>query len=113
MHPLIARFLDLEAARETLRREKAGETLSAEEQIFTATAAAHPQQRSEVLGVASRKLNSDAQASLVLLAAHTAARAQARRRQHQGPRGARLRGRQRGGGRVLHRLDPPGGGLWV
>ncbi|HLL02138.1 MAG TPA: hypothetical protein VK539_16215 [Myxococcaceae bacterium] len=75
MHPLIARFLDLEAARETLRREKAGEPLSAEEQLFTATAAAHPQQRSEVLGIASRKLNSDAQASLVLLAAHTAARA--------------------------------------
>ncbi|HYI02015.1 hypothetical protein [Hyalangium sp.] len=75
MHPLIARFLSLEAARETLRKEKAGEALDAEEQIFTATAAAHPQQRAEVLGVTGRKLASDSQASLVLLAAHTAARA--------------------------------------
>lgn len=75
MHPLIARFLSLEAARETLRKEKAGEALSPEEQLFTATAAARPQQRAEVLGVAGRKLASDAQASVVLLAAHTAARA--------------------------------------
>lgn len=75
MHPLIASFLSLEAARETLRKEKAGEALSPEEQLFTATAAARPQQRAEVLGVTGRKLASDAQASLVLLAAHTAARA--------------------------------------
>ncbi|WP_224243384.1 hypothetical protein [Hyalangium gracile] len=74
MHPLIARFLSLEAARETLRKEKAGEPLDAEEQLFVAAAAAHPQQRGEVLGVAGRKLASDAQASLVLLATHTAAR---------------------------------------
>jgi hypothetical protein len=74
MHPLIARFLSLEAARETLQKEKAGEPLSPEEQLFTATAAAHPQQRAEVLGVSGRKLASDAQASLVLLAAHSAAR---------------------------------------
>lgn len=74
MHPLIARFLDLEAARETLRKEKAGEPLDADEQLFTATAAAHPSQRAELLGVSGRKLASDAQASLVLLAAHTAAR---------------------------------------
>ncbi|MBN1206868.1 MAG: hypothetical protein JXB05_18435 [Myxococcaceae bacterium] len=75
MHPLIARFLSLEAARETLQKEKAGEPLTPEEQLFTATAAAHPQQRAEVLGVSGRKLASDAQASLVLLAAHSAARA--------------------------------------
>lgn len=75
MHPLIARFLDLEAARETLRKEKAGEPLSPEEQLFVATAAAHPQQRSELLGVSGRKLSSDVQASLVLLAAHAATRA--------------------------------------
>jgi hypothetical protein len=75
MHPLIARFLSLDAARETLRKEKAGEPLDSEEQLLTATAARHPQQRSEVLGVSGRKLASDAQASLVLLAAHAAARA--------------------------------------
>lgn len=75
MHPLIARFLSLEAARETFRKEKAGEPLDSEEQLFVTAAAAHPQQRSEVLGVSGRKLASDAQASLVLLATHTAARA--------------------------------------
>ncbi len=75
MHPLIARFLSLEAARETLRKEKAGEPLDPEEQLFAATAAAHPSQRTEVLGVTGRRLASDVQASLVLLAAHTAARA--------------------------------------
>jgi hypothetical protein len=74
MHPLIARFLSLEDARETLRKEKAGEPLAPEEQLFAATAAAHPQQRAEVIGVTGRKLASDVQASLVLLAAHTAAR---------------------------------------
>jgi hypothetical protein len=75
MHPLIARFLSLEAARETFRKEKAGEPLDSEEQLFAAAAAAHPQQRAEVLGVTGRKLASDSQASLVLLATHTAARA--------------------------------------
>ncbi len=75
MHPLIARFLSLEAARETFRKDKAGEALDAEEQLFIATAAARPQQRAEVLGVTGRILASDAQASLILLAAHTAARA--------------------------------------
>lgn len=74
MHPLIARFLSLEAARETFRKEKAGEPLDPEEQLFTASAAAHPQQRAEVLGVTGRKLASDVQATLVLLATHTAAR---------------------------------------
>ena len=75
MHPLIARFLDPEAARETFRKEKAGEPLDAGEKLFTSAAAAYPQQRAEVLGVTGRKLASDAQASLVFLAAHTAARA--------------------------------------
>jgi hypothetical protein len=75
MHPLIAHFLNPEAARETLQKEKSGEPLSAEEQLFAATAAAHPQQRAELLGGAGRKLASDVQATLVLLAAHTAVRA--------------------------------------
>ncbi|WP_224373086.1 hypothetical protein [Hyalangium versicolor] len=75
MHPLIGRFLNLEAARETLRKEKAGEPLDAEEQLFIAAASAHPHERAELLGVSGRKLASDAQASLVLLATHTAARA--------------------------------------
>lgn len=74
MHPLIAHFLNLDAARETLQKEKSGEPLSSEEQLFAATAAAHPQQRAELLGVSGRKLASDVQATLVLLAAHTAVR---------------------------------------
>jgi hypothetical protein len=77
MHPLIARFLSLETARETLRKEKAGEALTSEEQLFTATAAAHPQHRAEVIGVTGRNLASDTQAALLLLGAHTAARAMA------------------------------------
>lgn len=75
MHPLIARYLSPEAARETLRKQKAGEPLDAEEQDFAATADAHPAQRAELLGVSGRALSSDVQAALVLLSAHAAVRA--------------------------------------
>jgi hypothetical protein len=78
MHPLIARFLSPDAAREALRKEKAGEPLTDEEQDFTAAASAHPQQRAELLGVSGRALSSDVQAALVLLSAHAALRAIAR-----------------------------------
>lgn len=75
MHPLIARFLSPDAAREALHKEKAGEPLTDEEQDFTAAASAHPQQRAELLGVSGRSLSSDVQAALVLLSAHAALRA--------------------------------------
>ncbi|MCY1033135.1 hypothetical protein OV207_16850 [Corallococcus sp. BB11-1] len=75
MHPVLARFLTADAAKETLRKEKAGEPLTPEEQHFVAAADANPKQRAMLQGVSGRALSSDAQASLVLLAAHAAARA--------------------------------------
>jgi hypothetical protein len=76
MHPLIARYLNPEAARETLQKEKSGAPLEPEERYFVETATAHPEHRATVLGgKGKRVLSSDAQASLVFLAAHAAARA--------------------------------------
>ena len=42
MHPVLARFLTADAAKETLRKEKAGEPLTPEEQHFVAAADANP-----------------------------------------------------------------------
>jgi hypothetical protein len=76
MHPLIARYLNPEAARETLQKEKSGAPLEPEERLFVETAAAHPEHRATMLGgTGKRVLSSDAQAALVFLAAHAAARA--------------------------------------
>ncbi|WP_205519666.1 hypothetical protein [Pyxidicoccus caerfyrddinensis] len=75
MHPVLARFLAADAARETLRKQQSGEALSPEEQAFIEAATAHPKHKGVLLGVSGRALSSDAQASLVLLAAHAAARA--------------------------------------
>jgi hypothetical protein len=75
MHPVLARYLTADIARETLRKQQAGEDLTPEEQSFADAAAAHPKHQSVMLGVGGRVLSSDAQASLVLLAAHAAARA--------------------------------------
>ncbi|NMO19024.1 hypothetical protein HPC49_27670 [Pyxidicoccus fallax] len=75
MHPVLASYLTAETARETLRKQQAGEALSPEEQAFADAAAAHPKHQAVMLGVGGRALSSDAQASLVLLAAHAAARA--------------------------------------
>ena len=76
MHPLIARYLSPEAARETLQKEQADELLEPEERYFLETAASHPEHRTTVLGgKGKRVLSSDMQASLVFLAAHAAARA--------------------------------------
>ncbi len=75
MHPVLARFLAADAARDTLRKQQTGEALSPEEQAFADAATAHPKHKGVLLGVSGRALSSDAQASLVLLAAHAAARA--------------------------------------
>ncbi|MBJ6765326.1 hypothetical protein JGU66_31595 [Myxococcaceae bacterium JPH2] len=75
MHPVLAHYLTADVAKETLRKEKAGEPLSPEEQAFVAAAAAHPKQRTTLLGVGGRVLASDAQAAVVMLAAHASARA--------------------------------------
>jgi hypothetical protein len=75
MHPLIARFLSPEIARETLRKHRDAEALEPEERLFADTAEAHPEHRAALLGGKSqRHLGSDAQASLIFLAAHVAAR---------------------------------------
>ena len=74
MHPVLARFLAADAARETLRKHQSGEDLSPEEQTFIEASAANPKHQGVLLGVSGRALSADAQASLVLLAAHAAAR---------------------------------------
>lgn len=76
MHPLIARFLSPDIARETLRKHQDAEALDPEEQLFAQVAEAHPEHRAALLGGKSRRaMGSDAQASLIFLAAHVAARA--------------------------------------
>ncbi|HEX8437807.1 hypothetical protein [Archangium sp.] len=76
MHPLIARYLSPDAARETLQKEKNGEPLEPEERLFAETAAAHPDKRSELMGgKGKRHLSSDAEAAVVFLAAYAATRA--------------------------------------
>ena len=76
MHPLIARYLSPEAARETLQKEKDGAPLEPEERLFAETAAAHPDKRADLLGgKGKRHLSSDAEAAVVFLAAYAATRA--------------------------------------
>ncbi|MFL5355173.1 hypothetical protein [Archangium sp.] len=76
MHPLIARYLSPEAARETLQKEKDGAPLEPEERLFAQTAAAHPDKRNELMGgKGKRHLSSDAEAAVVFLAAYAATRA--------------------------------------
>jgi hypothetical protein len=76
MHPLIARYLSPDAARETLQKEKNGEPLDAEERLFAETAAAHPDKRKDLLGATGKRhLSSDAEAAVVFLAAYAATRA--------------------------------------
>ena len=77
MHPVLVRFLDPDAARDTLRKLAAGEPLTdAVEAAFAAAAQAHPEQRAVLSGShAGRHLSSDTQAALVLLCAHAAVRA--------------------------------------
>jgi hypothetical protein len=76
MHPLIARYLSPDAARETLQKEKDGAPLGAEERLFAQTAADHPEQRATLMGTSGRRhLSSDAEAAVVFLAAYAATRA--------------------------------------
>ncbi|MFY2563704.1 hypothetical protein ACN469_39280 [Corallococcus terminator] len=75
MHPVLAHFLTADVAKETLRKQQAGESLAPEEKSFTEAAKANPGQAAILMDVGGRVLSSDAQASLVLLAAHASARA--------------------------------------
>lgn len=76
MHPLIARYLSPDAARETLQKEKDGAELSPEERLFVQTAADHPEQRATLLGTSGRRpISSDAEAAVIFLATYAATRA--------------------------------------
>ncbi|MFY1824328.1 hypothetical protein ACN47A_00265 [Myxococcus fulvus] len=75
MHPVLARYLTADVAKETLRKQQAGGALDPEEQFFAEAAKAHPRQAAILMDVGGRVLSSDAQAALVLLAAHASARA--------------------------------------
>lgn len=77
MHPVLARYLDLKAALETLSRADSGETLSPEdEQAFVDAANASPEQKSEILKAKPKgKPATQTQEALIYLAAHAAARA--------------------------------------
>ncbi|ATB27412.1 hypothetical protein [Melittangium boletus] len=76
MHPLIARYLSPEAARDTLQKEKDGAPLEPEERLFVQTANAHPDKRGILLGGKDkRRLSSDAEAAVIFLAAYAATRA--------------------------------------
>ena len=91
MHPLIARYLSPDAARETLQKEKDGAPLEPEERLFAQTAAAHPDKRAALTGSATRRHpSSDAEASVIFLAAYAATRALAEDAQL-GPATARAR----------------------
>ncbi|MCK8501250.1 hypothetical protein [Myxococcus fulvus] len=75
MHPVLARYLTADVAKETLRKQQAGGALDPAEQFFAEAAKAHPRQAAILMDVGGRVLSSDAQAALVLLAAHASARA--------------------------------------
>ncbi|AGC43606.1 hypothetical protein MYSTI_02284 [Myxococcus stipitatus DSM 14675] len=75
MHPVLARFLAADVAKETLRKQQAGGSLTPEEMAFAEAAKAHPRQASILMDVGGRALSSDAQAAVVLLAAHASVRA--------------------------------------
>src|SRR4051812_19385435 len=76
MHPLLAHYLNLEAAVDTLQRADSKQVLKAEERPYAEAARALPEERARVL--AARGLNhppEETQRALVRLAAHGALRA--------------------------------------
>ncbi len=76
MHPVLARYLDLAAAQDTLRRADAGVALEGDALAFAEAARSAPEQRRAVLAAgASRSSSAEAQQGLLYLAAHAAARA--------------------------------------
>jgi hypothetical protein len=76
MHPLLARYMDLDAARQTLSRRAEGAELTAEERAWLGAADALPDAREVVAGAAEDDAEEqDVQEPLLLLAAHAAAAA--------------------------------------
>jgi hypothetical protein len=71
MHPTLARYLDLAAAADTLRREERGEALGAREQPFAVAARAFPEERALLLALRGPP-SPEAQQALLVLAAHAA-----------------------------------------
>ncbi|HVE84316.1 MAG TPA: hypothetical protein VND93_15775 [Myxococcales bacterium] len=75
MHPILARYLNVDAAVEVLRREENGEVLRAEERPFAAAARAFPEHRAALLGSRGRAQGTDTQQAALVVAAHAALRA--------------------------------------
>ena len=81
MHPILARYLSVDAAADVLRREDNGEVLRAEERPLAEAARAFPEHRAELLGARAGRREpatepgAEAQQAVVVLAAHAALRA--------------------------------------
>lgn len=74
MHPVLAKYLSLDAAVDTLRRDEQGHSLRAEERPFAKVARAHPEKRDAVLSArGKRQAPPEAQEALLFLGAHAAA----------------------------------------
>jgi len=82
MHPILARFLSVDAAADVLRREDHGDVLRAEERPLAEAAKAFPKHRAALVGARRGRGGEgpgppdlDAQQAVVVLAAHAALRA--------------------------------------
>jgi hypothetical protein len=76
MHPLLARYLNLDAAADTLSREDQGQVLKSQEQTYASTAHKFPDERSALLAARGQSNPSpQTQAALVRLASHATVRA--------------------------------------
>ncbi|HEY8209759.1 MAG TPA: hypothetical protein VIG99_19865 [Myxococcaceae bacterium] len=79
MHPILARFLSVDAAADVLRRADNGEVLRAEERPLAEAARAFPEHRAALAGARKRERGGEpdleAQQAVVVLAAHAALRA--------------------------------------
>ncbi|MFL5321254.1 MAG: hypothetical protein ACJ790_16460 [Myxococcaceae bacterium] len=76
MHPVLAHYLDLQTALETLQKADGAAELSNDERLFADVARNSPERRGQLLSAAGKKRPpTEVQEALVYLAAHTAARA--------------------------------------
>jgi hypothetical protein len=92
MHPILARFLSVDAAADVLRREDHGEVLRADERPLAEAARAFPEHRAALVGRRRSRggetggpADLDAQQAVVVLAAHAALRALAEDEALKGP----------------------------
>lgn len=76
MHPVLARYLNLQTALDTLHRAEQGEPLSEDERAFADVATDAEERRAQLLSASGAgKPKPEVQEALVYLAAHAAARA--------------------------------------